>query len=412
MLASLAPPEGGATPWDGPAAGVDDPRLASLAPPKGAATPWDGPAALRRFFWKLCTAIGCAFALAGCVSPNAHYDPAKAHHTPDGFVNTDRSAVQAGSFPWYEILWRNLRGDFRPTRPPEGGYEAFAKEWSVKPDRALLAARHDAPVVTWLGHATVLLQVGGINVLIDPQFSMRAGPTSWLGARRHVPPPLPVEDLPPIDLVLITHNHYDHLDRPSVERLVEAGKRLGKAPRFIVPLGLKRWFDDLGVGNVGELDWWEGEKAGPATVHFVPAQHWSKRTAFDANSSLWGGFVIEHAGWRFLNTGDTGYSADFLEIRRRLGPMDFVVVPVGAYLPRDFMKPQHANPDDAIRIVLDLEAKQALGVHWGTFGLTQEPFDQPPADLAAALVARSLPADRVVLFRQGESRRFALPVGR
>jgi N-acyl-phosphatidylethanolamine-hydrolysing phospholipase D len=355
-------------------------------------------------------AIVLAGALVGCVSTNPHYDPSKAHHTPEGFANTDRSVVQAGKYPWYETVWRNLRGDFRPVAPPAGGYEAFARQWLVAPDRALIAQRHEAPLVTWLGHATVLVQVGGLNFIVDPQFSMHAGPTSWLGAKRQVPPPLPLADLPPIDFVLITHNHYDHLDAASVEGLVAAGRKQGHAPRFVVPLGLKRWFDDAGVGNVVELDWWDKLDTGAGVnVHFVPAQHWSKRTLFDANTTLWGGFVIEagRVGWRFLDTGDTGYSADFREIRRRLGPIDFVAVPIGAYLPRDVMKPQHADPDDAVQIVLDLEAKQALGVHWGTFGLTQEPFDQPPKDLAAALAARGLAADRIALFRQGESRRAA-----
>jgi L-ascorbate metabolism protein UlaG (beta-lactamase superfamily) len=356
-------------------------------------------------------ALVAAGSLAGCVGPNPHYDPAKAHHTPEGFTNNDRSVVQAGKYPWYEILWRNMRGDFSPLAPPAGGYEAFAKQWLVAPDRALIGQRHDAPVVTWLGHATVLVQVGGLNLIVDPQFSMHAGPTSWLGAKRHVPPPLPLADLPPIDFVLITHNHYDHLDVASVEGLVEAGKRHGRAPRFVVPLGLKRWFDEAGIEAVVELDWWDKlDAGGGVTVHFVPAQHWSKRTLFDANASLWGGFVVEAGagGWRFLATGDTGYSADFREIHRRFGPFDLVAVPIGAYLPRDFMKPQHADPDDAVQIVLDLDATQALGVHWGTFALTQEAFDQPPKDLAAALAARGLAPDRIALFRQGESRRFGV----
>jgi len=346
--------------------------------------------------------------LAGCAGKelNPHYNAAKSHHRPSGFANSSPTAVTGGQYPWYEILWRNLRGDFRPVAPPAGGYEAFAKQWSVPLDPAVLAAPQREPVLTWLGHATLLLQVDGLNILTDPQFSMNAGPTSWLGPTRRVAPPIAVEDLPPVDLVLISHNHYDHLDEASIERLVAAGKKHGKPLRFIVPLGLKRWFDVRGIAAVEEIDWWDRVPAGPLQIHLVPAQHWSKRTPWDANASLWGGFVVERkaSGWKFLYTGDTGYSEDFKEIRRRLGPIDFAAVPVGAYLPRDFMQPQHANPDDAVQIVLDLEARQAIGVHWGTFGMTQEPFDQPPKDLALALKARGLADGRVQLFRHGERR--------
>jgi N-acyl-phosphatidylethanolamine-hydrolysing phospholipase D len=343
-------------------------------------------------------------ALAGCTAVNPHFDPAKAHHRPDGFANSDPAVVHAGQYPWYDVLWRNLRGDFRPRAEPAGGYETFARQWSVPVDRALLMQRQDAPVLTWLGHATLLVQTAGLNILIDPQFSERAGPTAWLGARRHVPPPLAVEELPPIDLVLISHNHYDHLDRPTLERLRAAGQR----PRILVPLGLKAWFDKEGFGQVEELDWWDSRQFAALAIHFTPAQHWSRRTPFDTNETLWGGFVIERrsAGkpWRFIYTGDTGYSADFKEIRRRLGAMDYVAVPIGAYLPRDFMRPHHTNPDDALQIVLDLEAGQGIGVHWGTFALSQEAFDQPPQDLAAALAARGLPPERLQLFRHGERR--------
>jgi L-ascorbate metabolism protein UlaG (beta-lactamase superfamily) len=340
------------------------------------------------------------------------------HHRRNGFGNSDASIV-IGNFPWYEMVWRSLRGDFKPLAQPSGGYEAFARQWSVAVDHDRLAARQQAPVVTWLGHVTVLLQLGGLNILIDPTLARFAGPYGRFGAPRRVPAPLSAKDLPPIDVVLISHNHYDHLCHATIKALLASGQR----PRFFVPLGLKAWFDARNIAPVTELDWWDQADlplspqpvaaGGKLRLHFTPAQHWSRRTPFDTNASLWGGYMLEWSQpgaspWRFLFPGDTGYSADFKAIRERLGAVDFVALPIGAYLPRDFMKNMHVNPSDAVQLMLDLGAKQAMGVHWGTFMLTQEAFDQPPRDLALALHQRGLAADAVWLMRHGETR--AIPI--
>lgn len=323
----------------------------------------------------------------------------------DHYSNSNPSVV-LGRFPWYEMIWRSLRGDFRPLAAPNGGYEAFARAWSVPVDRARLAARPVEPVVTWLGHVSLLLQVAGLNVLIDPTLAGYAGPYGRFGAPRRVPSPLQADELPPIDVVLISHNHYDHLCSATLGRLRAAGQR----PRYLVPQGVKRWFDARGYENVTELAWWSEVALTPEVqVHFTPSQHWSRRTPWDTNASLWGGYLLQWqragaAPWRFLFPGDTGYSNDFAAIRARLGAVDLLALPIGAYLPREFMKSMHVNPADAVQLMLDVGARQALGVHWGTFMLTQEAFDQPPRDLAVALAARDIPPERVWLLRHGETR--------
>lgn len=302
-----------------------------------------------------------------------------------------------------------------PLAEPVGGYAAFARKWSIPVDHARIAVRQHLPVVTWLGHVTVLLQVGGLNILLDPTLADFAGPYGRFGAPRRVAAPMQPEDLPPIDVVLISHNHYDHLCAATIAGLMAAGQR----PRFFVPSGLKAWFDGRQIPRVTELDWWDQVDLNTITdgialrdtvrLHFTPAQHWSRRTPFHTNTSLWGGYMLEwnRAGaitWRFLFPGDTGYSEDFKAIRARLGPVDFLALPIGAYLPRDFMKNMHINPADAVQIMLDLDAKQAMGVHWGTFLLTQEAFDQPPRDLAVALRRHGLGDAAVWLLRHGETR--------
>lgn len=337
-----------------------------------------------------------------------------AHHREGGFRNSN-AAARIGHFPWYEMVWRSLRGDFRPLAEPAGGYAAFARAWSVPVDHARIAVRQHAPVVTWLGHVSMLLQVAGLNILIDPTLADFAGPYGRFGAPRRVPAPLQAKDLPPIDVVLVSHNHFDHLCHATIMALHAAGQR----PRYFVPLGLKKWFDAHGITLVTEMDWWDAldlnADGEPVQLHLTPAQHWSRRTPFDTNATLWGGYLLEwqrsgYRPWRFLFPGDTGYSQDFKAIRERLGAVDFLALPIGAYLPRDFMKAMHVNPADAVQLMLDLQAPQAMAVHWGTFMLTQEAFDQPPRDLAAALRERGLADDRVWLLRHGETRSIPLPL--
>ena len=178
--------------------------------------------------------------------------PKPSHHREVGFANSDPSVV-IGNFPWYEMVWRSLRGDFKPLSSPQNGYAMFAKEWSVAVDHERIAIRQIEPVVTWLGHVSVLLQVGRLNVLTDPTLADFAGPYGRFGAPRMVPAPLRGDMLPPIDVLLISHNHYDHLCDATIAAMVASGQK----PQIFVPLGLKAWFDARSIPNVTELDWWD-----------------------------------------------------------------------------------------------------------------------------------------------------------
>ncbi len=239
----------------------------------------------------------------------------------------------------------------------------------------------------------MLAQVGGLNVLTDPIFSERASPVQFIGPKRHQPPGLSLAELPNIDLVLVSHNHYDHLDEASVGAL--AGSRAA-GPWLVVPLGLADWLRRRGIERVVELDWWASHEMrtsrGPVELMLVPAQHWSARGVNDRMKTLWGGFAMFAPDCHLFYAGDTGYSRDFSDIRQRCaarqtpaqgGGFDIALLPIGAYEPRWFMTEQHVNVEEALKIHRDLGAKRSLGVHWGTFELTDEPLDEPPRQLAS-----------------------------
>ena len=241
------------------------------------------------------------------------------------------------------------------------------------------AARRGEILVTLVGHSTVLVQVEGCNILTDPMFSERASPFSFLGPQRARAPGIAFDDLPRIDLVLLSHNHYDHLDLPTLRGLRDRGP-----PVILTGLGNGALLERHGIGNVIELDWWQTcTPARDIDVTYVPAQHWSSRTPFDRRRALWGGHVVETAAGRLFFAGDTGYGPHLKAIGRLFEP-DIALLPIGAYEPRWFMSAQHMNPADAVRAHRDLGANLSLGIHWGTFQLTDEAIDAPLRALAAA----------------------------
>jgi L-ascorbate metabolism protein UlaG (beta-lactamase superfamily) len=232
---------------------------------------------------------------------------------------------------------------------------------------------------TFIGHATFLLQVGGVTFLTDPIWSERASPVGFAGPRRVRAPGHALAALPRVDVLLVSHNHYDHLDLPTL-RDVQARW----APRAVTGLGNARHLADAGIGAATELDWWQSLAIDDATVTYVPAQHFSARTPFDRNRALWGGFVIAAGGHTVYVAGDTGYSPHFQEIRARFPRIDLALLPIGAYEPRWFMAVHHMNPEEAVRAHRDLGAAVSIGKHFGTFQLTDEAIDAPLAALAAA----------------------------
>jgi N-acyl-phosphatidylethanolamine-hydrolysing phospholipase D len=322
---------------------------------------------------------------------NAETD--KSHHTADGFRNRYPHPDKGSFWKW---KYEQLR---------DGVPEAPAGGWGfkvLKPDVAFLKANRTTDTLTWIGHASFLVQLGGLNVVTDPHLTERASPVKFAGPKRVVPPALDFVDLPRIDIVVVSHNHYDHMDEGTLTRLAA---QEGGAPRYFVPLGLKRWFDARSIPNVVELDWWEHRVVQGLTIHFAPVQHWSKRTLTDVNQSLWGGWVIESPRFRFFHAGDAGYSRDFADIGRRFGPIDLAALPIGAYAPRWFMQVNHMDPDDAVTAHKDVAARFSVGMHWGTFAnMTDEPMDEPPKRLAKALAREGIAPEHFFVMQHGETR--------
>lgn len=255
-------------------------------------------------------------------------------------------------------------------------------------------------IATFINHATFLLQTHVGNILTDPVFSERVSPVSWLGPKRFRPPGLKIEELPPIHFVVISHNHYDHMDADSIQKISEKFN-----PLFIVPLGNAQLIQKMGAKNIIELDWWQEHEIKDKNLKMIltPAQHWSSRSLFDRNKSLWGSFVIHTPKYKIYFAGDTGYGPHFKETSTQYGPMSLSLIPIGAYEPRWFMREQHLNPDDAVLAHIDLKSKQSIGMHFGTFQLTDEGIDDPANDLIKSLEKNKIPNQSFVIPQNGQS---------
>jgi len=234
----------------------------------------------------------------------------------------------------------------------------------------------------WIGHSTFLIKKNGVTILTDPIFSNRASPLRNIGPKRLIPPAIPLDELPSIDIVTVSHNHYDHLDIRSLKKL---SKNNPKAI-FLVPAGDEKLLKRKKIKNVYDFDWWKSIEHKGFEITFTPVQHWSKRSLFDRNKSLWGGWFFKHKDYSLYHAGDTGYSKDFIDTKVKLGSPKYAFIPIGAYDPEWFMAESHVNPEDAVQIMLDLEAEKSFGMHWATFVLTDEDTIEPKIRLEKAMM--------------------------
>lgn len=325
-----------------------------------------------------------------------------AHHGPDGRYRNpwaqgpDLPPGQSDLLKW---AWERLRGqrasDPAPEELPRGEPELA--------EPRVPAEAHEVRV-TWVGQATFLLQLPGVTLLTDPMFSERASPIRWAGPRRLSPPGLALDALPPVDAVLLSHDHYDHLDAPTVKAL---NNRFGGSLTWFTPPGYGPWLERRGAAVVKELDWWVEDRlevgSATATIGALPARHWTKRRLFDARKRLWCSWSVEAGGRRVYFAGDSGYFPGYAEIGERVGPFHVALMPIGAYAPRWFMKTNHMNPEEAAQAARDVRAAAMVGMHWGTFRLSDEPPLDPPRRTRLAWSSLGLPPADLHIPAHGET---------
>jgi L-ascorbate metabolism protein UlaG (beta-lactamase superfamily) len=327
----------------------------------------------------------------GCAGVGGPVPGAPAHPREKGFANVNASYEPASAWTRFSFFVTRI---FSATFAPRSA--AFPQ---VASDLPAILDNRGAETVTWVGHATLLVQLDGVNILTDPNWSLRASPVSFAGPKRVAPPGLRFEDLPPIHIVVISHDHYDHLDVATVKRLAAEHR-----PKFLVPLRLKPWFADLGITDVEELDWWDHRVLKGLTFTCVPAQHFSGRTLWDRNRRLWGGWVVAGKTKKLYFAGDTAYFDGFKEIAARLGPFNVAAMPIGAYVPAIIMRASHTTPEEALQAFADVRGQHFVPIHWGTFDLAEEPLDEPPKRLVAEAHRLRLSLDRIWVLRHGQTR--------
>lgn len=334
------------------------------------------------------------FAVTAAASGQSAFEGAP--REPGGRFTNLAGEISHGSlgvrFPFF---LRRIAGGFRDR---EGAPERLTNDGAFLRENAL----HSIPTVTWIGHSTLLVQMDHVTFLTDPIWSDTASPVSFVGPRRFVEPGVALDDLPAIDFVVVSHNHYDHLDLATLRALAERNRET----RFFVPLGNGALLRRNGIERVEELDWGDSTRHDAVTITCLPAQHWSKRGLADDQKSLWSSWAVRGAERSFYFAGDTGYFDGFERIGAAIGPFDLAALPIGAYEPVAMMRASHLNPEESIQAAVDLRASRALAMHFGTFDLSDEPLDEPPRRFRAAASTGSLGADGAWILKIGETRPF------
>lgn len=319
----------------------------------------------------------------------AHFDGERFHNPPEGLARSQQSG-----FARYLVMRLKTALSHSETNPRPYWPDWIDRESGPKP-----AASFDGLRVTFVNHATFLIQMEGLNILTDPQWSERASPVTWFGPKRHRSPGLRFEDLPKIDVILLSHNHYDHMDLDTLHRLHTVYQ-----PQVWSLLGNSIFLKSQGI-PAADLDWWHSTALSQGLeLTAVPARHFSSRSLNDRNRHLWGGFVLKGKTRSLYFAGDTAYSSLFMEIGKRFPNLSLALLPIGAYLPSDVMSPVHMSPAEAVQVQVDLGARLMIPMHYGTFRLSEEGLEDPVRDLRAELARRGSAAPVVSVLEEGQSK--------
>lgn len=320
------------------------------------------------------------------------------HHTDNGYKNLYLVDKKKSFFDFLMMRWF---GD-----EPWADHPTFTKQipWQSL-DLDKVNHPSNKPQVSWLGHSTFLIQYQGINILTDPVFCERTSPFSFMGPKRYTPHVVDYKNLPSIDYVFISHNHYDHLDGEAT-KILNSQKA---PPRYYVPLGLKTWLVEedshINPNHIVEMDWGDNAQHQKIKVSAFPSQHWSARSLFDRFETLWASWRIELGDFSVWFAGDTGYNERlFKELGEAMPPVNLSLIPIGAYAPRDFMKNYHLNPEEAVLVHQHIKTEQSIGMHWGTYPLTAEEPTEPPIRLEKAVNKAKLNQSEFSVMQLGETR--------